>query len=97
LWKKSKVAKEFHRRSSGKKQIRSATCAAAVYVMNADEMTRYPSETQAERQARLASIRREIEAGTYETPDRLSIAVERLAADLEDRDDFSVTRPRKPK
>ena len=65
--------------------------------MNAEEMTHYPSETQVERQARLANIRREIGAGTYETPDRLSIAVERLAADLEDQDDFSVTRPRKPK
>ncbi len=66
--------------------------------MNAEEMTHDPSETQCdERQARLASIRRQIEAGTYETPARLAVAVERLAADLEDRDEFAVPRPRKPK
>ncbi|HVU86709.1 MAG TPA: hypothetical protein VHD36_05280 [Pirellulales bacterium] len=62
--------------------------------MNAEEMTDYQSETRDER---LVRIRREIAAGTYETPERLNIAIERLAADLEDRDDFAATRPRKPK
>lgn len=40
-----------------------------------------PRETRAER---LARIKREIEAGTYETPDKLEAAVERMLGVLSD-------------
>jgi hypothetical protein len=40
------------------------------------------AETAADRQARLAEIRRQIEAGTYETPERLSAAIDALLEDF---------------
>jgi hypothetical protein len=39
-------------------------------------------ETAAQRQARLAEIRRQIEAGVYETRERLAGAVDALLADF---------------
>ena len=38
----------------------------------------------ADRQARLAEIRRQIAAGTYETPEKIAAAVEKMLARLED-------------
>jgi hypothetical protein len=39
-------------------------------------------ETPAERRDRIAEIRRQIAAGTYETTDKLAVAVERLCEDM---------------
>ena len=55
------------------------------------------NETPLQRQTRMIMIRREVAAGTYETPERLEAAVEALAADLEDRAKSDGARPRKPK
>ena len=41
-------------------------------------------ETAAERQARLGEIRRQIEAGTYDTRERLSAAIDAMLADFSD-------------
>ena len=48
-------------------------------------------------QARLDEIRRQIEAGTYETPERLSAAVDSLLLDLEGRAESVDRLPRKPR
>ncbi len=40
------------------------------------------AETTAERQVRLAEIRRQIQAGTYENPERLSAAIDALLEDF---------------
>jgi hypothetical protein len=45
------------------------------------------AETVAERQARLAEIRRQIDAGTYETRERLSAAVDAFLEDFDDQPD----------
>ena len=45
-----------------------------------------PAEKSSDRAARLAEIRRQIAAGTYETPERLSAAVDALLEDLEGRE-----------
>jgi hypothetical protein len=44
-------------------------------------MTR-PAESAAERQDRLAKIRQQIQAGTYETRERLSAAVDAMLEDF---------------
>lgn len=59
--------------------------------------TTHTNETPLERQTRIITIRREIAAGTYETPERLEAAIEALAVDLEDRAKSDGARPRKPK
>ena len=43
---------------------------------------RRPAETNLERQSRLAEIQRQIQAGTYETRDRLSAALDALLEDF---------------
>lgn len=45
------------------------------------------AETTAERQARLAEIRLQIRAGTYETPERLSAAIDALLEDFAGQSD----------
>jgi hypothetical protein len=49
------------------------------------------------RDSRLAEIRRQITAGTYETPERLSAAVDALLADLDGRADSAEEPRRWPK
>jgi hypothetical protein len=61
-------------------------------------MTSLPDD----RQARLAAIGEQIAAGTYETPDKLEIAVERLWQALEGQSQAEAQRraqnlPRKPR
>lgn len=52
-------------------------------------MPRAP-ETAAERQQRLAEIRRQIKAGTYETRERISAAIDAILEDFADpRDEDS--------
>jgi len=54
-----------------------------------------PHESPDERDSRLVEIRRAIAAGTYETTERLSAAVDALLADLDGRGDFAdEPRPR---
>lgn len=54
--------------------------------------------TTVDQQERLAEIRQQIAAGTYETPERLSAAVEALLDDLEGRGEISGGfRPRQPR
>jgi hypothetical protein len=59
-------------------------------------------EQPADRQARLAAIRQQIAAGTYETPDKLELAVERLLRATMDDDEPTEAvdgseRPRQPR
>ena len=56
-----------------------------------------PNESTRERQDRLAQIRREVATGAYETPERLSAAVDELLADLEGRVNSADAPPRRPK
>ncbi len=42
-----------------------------------------PGLTEAERQARIERIRREIEAGTYDTPEKFALAFDQLLRRLE--------------
>ena len=55
----------------------------------------------ADRQAHLSAIREQIAAGTYETPDKLEIAVERLLRVVGDQDSTAAERgenlPRQPR
>ncbi len=54
--------------------------------------------TTVDQQERLAEIRQQIAAGTYETPERLSVAVDGLLDDLAGRGEFADDyRPRKPR
>ena len=46
-----------------------------------------PAETVAEREARLAEIRRQVRAGTYETRERLSAAIDAILEDFADQPD----------
>jgi hypothetical protein len=48
-------------------------------------MSRFTQETAEERAARLAEIRRQVDADAYETPERLNAAVDSLAEDLSRR------------
>ncbi|MBI2826395.1 MAG: hypothetical protein HYX69_17095 [Planctomycetia bacterium] len=50
-----------------------------------------PADEARDRAAHLAEIRRQIAAGTYETPERLSAAVDALLEDLEDREKSAET------
>ncbi len=50
--------------------------------MKAPPMSR-SVENSAQRQARLAEIRRQIAEGTYETPERIAAAVEKMLERLE--------------
>ena len=54
-----------------------------------------------DRPARLSAIREQIAAGTYETPDKLEVAVERLLQSLGDEyeadGDEPQSLPRKPR
>ncbi|HEY1599046.1 MAG TPA: hypothetical protein VGG64_05560 [Pirellulales bacterium] len=59
-------------------------------------MTNFP-QSPAERRVRLAEIRQAIEAGTYETPERLSAAVDALLDDFEGREDSANGPRRRPK
>jgi hypothetical protein len=58
---------------------------------------RKPDETPQERSDRLAAIQQAIATGTYETPERLSAAVDALAADFDARADSDDRRLRRPK
>ena len=57
-------------------------------------------ESAEQRSARLAQIREQVAAGSYETPDKLDLAVERLLQAIVDRPDAAEergARPKKPK
>jgi len=62
-----------------------------------ETMMNRPDDTCDQRQTRLLEIRQEIAADTYETPARLSAAVEALLDDLEGRGEFSGRPCRRPK
>lgn len=52
----------------------------------------------AQRQQRLAEIRRQIEAGTYETPEKLEAAVDAMLANLHNpHDQPTPSAPKKPR
>ena len=57
-------------------------------------MSTFMSADSENRQARLAEIRREIEAGTYETPEKLEAAVEKLLERLVASGDANFNNPR---
>lgn len=60
-------------------------------------MNRLPELDAAARQARVAEIRRQIAAGTYETPEKLEQAIEAFLDRLPPPDVAAIGPPRRPK
>jgi anti-sigma-28 factor FlgM len=60
-------------------------------------MTRLPELDAAARQARVAEIRRQIAAGTYETPEKLEQAIEAFLDRLPPPGIAPIGPPRRPK